>query len=375
MEHWIVRRAKPEEQPLLPALADRCFGYGDGWFSTNMAKMYTPKRPFYRDHLVVERDQTLAGMLAMNRQQWVVGDTALSCIGVGTVCTAPEFRGQGVLQRMMTSALHNMAFLDADFSFLCGRYTRYHHFGFEACGMWYDAEIAAKPAAGYTFRQLCELSPEERRAVVLFHEDRPIYGRRPEELLTEIGSEFGMCTYVVYQNGTLEGTIGFKPKLGEISELEIIGDTKTAAASFLASQGIERAKLVIPGYDADLLAQFPEAKSREEDGQFPPKDSLMIHVWHFEKMVGAWFPLHAQKNHLPDGELVLELPDSRLLIAVHLGVGTVTPTRRAPDVVLTHDEAVRFLFHPAGYAVNDAVDALSNAWFPLPFALMNGEDF
>lgn len=59
----------------------------------------------------------------------------LRCLSVGTVCTAPEARGQGVMTSLFAYLQRNV-FPDYDIITLSGRKTRYEHFGF-AKALWF----------------------------------------------------------------------------------------------------------------------------------------------------------------------------------------------------------------------------------------------
>ena len=51
------------------------------------------------------------------------------CLSIGTVCTAPAYRGQGIMTALFTR-LQEAVFPNYDIVTLCGKRERYEHFGF-----------------------------------------------------------------------------------------------------------------------------------------------------------------------------------------------------------------------------------------------------
>ena len=102
----------------------------------------------------------------------------------------------------------------------------------------------------------------------------------------------------------------------------------------------------------------------------------MIRVRHFGRVLQPWLTFQAAGNRLPEGEMILAVAGERLCLTVGAGNAQVASTARPPQLSLTREEAVRLFFHPAGLPVHDPVlDALCKAWFPLPLAFLNGDEF
>lgn len=70
-------------------------------------------------------EDSLAGMLSVYPCEY----KGLHCLSVGTVCTAPEFRGRGIMSRLF-GYLEEVVFPDYDLLTLAGKRERYEHFGF-----------------------------------------------------------------------------------------------------------------------------------------------------------------------------------------------------------------------------------------------------
>lgn len=368
-----IRVGKIGEEAALCALADRSFGYESGWFQHHMAKFYGGHLQHAPYHIVAEEDGKLVGMAALYRQHLWVEDTVLSMLGVGTVCTDPDYRKRGILQAVMTRIVEWADEQDADFVFLEGKYHRYHHFGFEAAGMHHEETVQAAPNDAYSFVPLDEMTAEECRFVQELEDSRPVHGVRPLELFAEIHRLEEARTYFVRKNGDAEGAIMLGKAGDVVLEVTTKSEPKAAIQALLASLGVEKAKVMIPLYDEALLQAFPQALPAQQRGEY---NGCMIRTKHFGKLLSAWLSYRAKRTSLPSGKLSLQLGEEALTVCVQGSTVAVCAAAEAPALRFSHDEAVKLLFLPcADNAPSSEAEHLLQAWFPLPLFIKNGDDF
>lgn len=95
----------------------------------------------------VRRDGKIVGMLSVYPNQY----RDLKCLSVGTVCTAQQYRGEGIMCRLF-AFLQEYEFPHYDIIVLCGKKTRYEFFGF-AKALWFPEYLfyPAKCTGGITY--------------------------------------------------------------------------------------------------------------------------------------------------------------------------------------------------------------------------------
>lgn len=109
-----------ESLPEAVAFANRQFGLD---FLQFQSKIYG--FPDVGETYTLRIKRQIAGMLSV----YPVKYRDVRCLSVGTVCTAPELRGQGVMTALF-GRLERDVFPDYDIVTLCGKRTRYECFGF-----------------------------------------------------------------------------------------------------------------------------------------------------------------------------------------------------------------------------------------------------
>lgn len=183
MEEIILETA--ESLPEAVAFANRQFGMD---FLQFQSKLYAC--PEAGETYTFRKDGQIAGMVS-------VYSTAYEdkrCLSVGTVCTAPEFRGQGIMAALF-EWLEKEVFTSYDIITLCGKRTRYERFGF-AKAMTYP-EYWFYPQGNGTLKLL----PATQSDCILLHNLWLRYGngvrRRMETILNVLisaGNEVHLLT-------------------------------------------------------------------------------------------------------------------------------------------------------------------------------------
>ena len=109
-----------ESLPEAVAFANRQFGVD---FLQFQSKLYG--YPGTGGTYTFRKDKRIAGMVSV----YPTAYRNLRCLSVGSVCTAPEFRGQGIMTALF-EALERVVFPNYDMITLCGKRARYERFGF-----------------------------------------------------------------------------------------------------------------------------------------------------------------------------------------------------------------------------------------------------
>ena len=202
MEHVILETA--ESLPEAVAFANRQFGLE---FLQFQSKVY--HYPHAGETYTLRKNGKIAGMLSVYPADY----QDMRCLSVGTVCTAPEFRGQGIMAALFEHLQRNV-FPNYDVVTLCGRRTRYERFGF-AKAMTFP-EYWFYPRHGSSL----QLNVAAERDDKLLYDLWENYGngvRRPEERMLSILKSAGHEVYLLF-DGTEWGYVSWKQQRQLITE-------------------------------------------------------------------------------------------------------------------------------------------------------------
>ncbi len=363
-------RGNPELYDDLMDFMNYVFGF-DGvreHFVRLLPKLYKPEHdPCHNNYIVTENGKLKAAVGAFDLELSVAGLT-LSCRGIGNVATHPNCRGQGLMQECITLALDDMIRDQVDLSVLGGQRQRYEYFGFEPCGVEYDAYCTNRnqrhyyrdvPFCELELRQLKKDDTDLLKQIFELHRSKPYHSVRAEEDLFDILCTWHQDPVAILRDGTF---IGYYT--GDLEELTLIDmdDFGDVIRNFIRQNGSVHVKF--PSYDLPLLKKIA-----------PLCDSLdmsnaeMFNVLNYRNVIEAFLRLKAAAEPLPDGSVCVLIhgwaKDEQLKITVKDNTVTVTPTRARPEFVLDHLEAMSFLFglySPAREQLKPAV----RAWLPVP---------
>ena len=110
---------------------------------------------------------SLVGMLSVYPCEY----KGLRCLSVGTVCTAPEFRGRGIMSRLF-GYLEEAVFPDYDLLTLAGKRERYERFGFAKALCFPEYQLSRKG--------------DDRDIIIC-----PVEDQREEGVLAELCDRYG----------------------------------------------------------------------------------------------------------------------------------------------------------------------------------------
>ena len=136
----IVRLAAADFEESL-AVKQVAFGMGPCGFTDLLPLLYRPIRADCE--YAVKRNGRICAVVGVFPMTWRVGDEELRVAGIGGVSTLPEFRGQGLMSRLMRHCVEVMKQEGFHLSWLGGQRQRYGYFGYESCGLAYTYSVSA----------------------------------------------------------------------------------------------------------------------------------------------------------------------------------------------------------------------------------------
>lgn len=159
----IIERLSPGEIGKAIRFANRQFGTDFLWLQP---KLY--RHPVYGDTYVCAENTEICGMLSVYPYRY----HGLHCLSIGTVCTAPEYRGQGIMRNLFAH-LETHVFPQFDLLTLTGKKRLYEQFGF------------AKAVCFPEYRYIPEKGTPFDRVI-------QIQGHEADDVLYSLYSKFGV---------------------------------------------------------------------------------------------------------------------------------------------------------------------------------------
>ncbi|MDR1630673.1 MAG: GNAT family N-acetyltransferase [Oscillospiraceae bacterium] len=380
--NYTLCKAKDADHDAFLTLINDVFEFDNqpgGGFLRFLPKLYKKEyTPCANNFVVYENGRMYAAVGLYYNTMHVCGKPLLTA-GIGNVAVHKDRRGAGYMKEAMRAAIADMKEKRADFSFLGGRRQRYMYFSYDHAVTRYQLDInqtsmahalrgkEVKPlkAVAVTSESTRELDDMHRLQSTL-----PLHMERPREAFFDIIRSWSTIPYAAYDGGRFAGYFLFNSARNHILEFypQTANDILPLIACALglaAEQGEERSiEVVVPEFDANILDRLlPLSEIHSID------HGEQISILNYKTVIEAFLHAKATYTPLPDGEVTLlihgEAGDEQLRLAVRGGKTFVETTSAAPNLELTHLEAVRLV----GSVYSEKRKYLPPAcaaWFPLP---------
>ena len=137
-DSYHIRQAQPSDIPALTALLNQAFQKDMG---TTVALFLQAK--WATSHSIAcTSDDVIVACVGHYAYTLHSDNRTIAAVGIGQVATDPQHRGQGLMRRLMTTALNSHP--EAELWWLWGLRPRYRHFGFDLGGSIWHGHIFNK---------------------------------------------------------------------------------------------------------------------------------------------------------------------------------------------------------------------------------------
>ncbi len=370
-----ARWAKDSEFDEILAKSNIIFG-GDG--NTDYFQGYHPKlyvaRNSASEHLVVDGEDGIEGILGVFPARLQVLDTILTVDGFGTMGVIKSARGKGHMNDPMNTAVATSS-ARADLAFLGGRRQRYEYFGFTPSGVQLSFSfnrdnakhsLDISKASEISFELLEECDSTSLSRIKELYRRRPAYALRDDKLLFATLHTCRSQVYKVLRCGEFYGYISCGGENRVINEIELCDNKRIALV--LASY-LERFEL--RGVAVSCVFEFDRDKLEALEA-VAENYSLVccenFQIFNFEKVVDAFIRLKGTYTDLLDSKACFEIEGyGKLTVEVKDGVGRAYLSDEAADIKLSRLAATRLFFGlPARVLRYPNISAEMMANLPLP---------
>lgn len=368
--------AQRSDQPAIVDFINYVFSYsGEPHdFKRLLPKVYGDHvcAPETAAHYVARRDGAIRALVAMLPLEMRVAGDRLSLGFVGSVSVHPYERGQGHMKRLMGDMLADARRRDLDMLVLGGQRQRYGYFGFERAGVglcYTVTETNLRHCLGQAgvsdiaFSPLTEAMPEDLAFVHRLCHAQRAHVERPENRLLDILHSWASDCLLIRRGGERIGYVS-----GAILEIGLTDESllPLVLRALLAAKGIERVELTVAPYETERI------RALRPLGEHCALRSLeMVNVLNWQRVLTALLRLKAGYMRLQDGRVTVAIDGAGYALHVRGGQPAVAPFSGAPDLSLSHLEAMQLFF---GLESAVCPHPFSN-WLPLPFFLSPVDGF
>lgn len=370
----MIRKGKIGEGNRVRDFADMCFftETSEERFETLLPKLYGEPEKTVKDHILLENDGRLKGLILPQTMIWKAGDRELLTGHIGTVCVSPDYRERGAMSRLMKTAVEELEKAGCVCIVLNGQRQRYEHYGFVPTGgkiqfVFRPANVKEEQAEGYELREFTQEDLEEIEKLFC---KNVLHMKRKKRDFSEILRSWSAQPLVLWnKDNKICGycTVVSQEKKVAIAELRLTDEKHLKPfLKCLFKKGFSQTVInIAPGTE-----EYAEAESLCEYYNILP--CFNIRILQFAPLVEALLEQKSRRIRLPLGNVKLLIEGYGLLeiTAAEKGVKAWKSEKKEDeaDMKLSYEQAVHLLFSP----LSSKREQLSGQWppaenwFPLP---------
>ena len=370
----MIRKGKIGEGNRVRDFADMCFftETSEERFETLLPKLYGEPEKTVKDHILLENDGRLKGLILPQTMIWKAGDRELLTGHIGTVCVSPDYRERGAMSRLMKTAVKELEKAGCVCIVLNGQRQRYEHYGFVPTGgkiqfVFRPANVKEEQAEGYELREFTQEDLEEIEKLFC---KNVLHMKRKKRDFSEILRSWSAQPLVLWnKDNKICGycTVVSQEKKAAIAELRLTDEKHLKPfLKCLFKKGFSQTVInIAPGTE-----EYAEAESLCEYYNILP--CFNIRILQFAPLVEALLEQKSRRIRLPLGNVKLLIEGYGLLeiTAAEKGVKAWKSEKKEDeaDMKLSYEQAVHLLFSP----LSSKREQLSGQWppaenwFPLP---------
>lgn len=370
----MIRKGKIGEGNRVRDFADMCFftETSEERFETLLPKLYGEPEKTVKDHILLENDGRLKGLILPQTMIWKAGDRELLTGHIGTVCVSPDYRERGAMSRLMKTAVEELEKAGCVCIVLNGQRQRYEHYGFVPTGgkiqfVFRPANVKEEQAEGYELREFTQEDLEEIEKLFC---KNVLHMKRKKRDFSEILRSWSAQPLVLWnKDNKICGycTVVSQEKKAAIAELRLTDEKHLKPfLKCLFKKGFSQTVInIAPGTE-----EYAEAESLCEYYNILP--CFNIRILQFAPLVEALLEQKSRRIRLPLGNVKLLIEGYGLLeiTVAEKGVKAWKSEKKEEeaDMKLSYEQAVHLLFSPLSSKREQLSGQWTPAenWFPLP---------
>ena len=346
-------------------------------FENLLPKLYHVDDDAMACHYALRRNGAICAIVGLYPLFWNIGSTTLRMAGIGGVSTHPDYRGQGMMQRLMNHCVDTMKKEKYHLSWLGGQRQRYGYFGYETCGVELRFQLT-KRNLRHCFNEPSEIRFEPLKceqidrikSVKKLHDTQSVRANRSQYDFYSLLRSWTSVPYVALRDGPVDDeNVGYlvHDRNGILVEIVGLDDHITFEINRAwVEQGTQDSASIHMGPIArGLLSQLAETCESTAVGH-----SANWLVFDWCTVITTLLSARHTVTPMPSGRVTISLGEYGT-VAVNLEENKVTCKRVDEQPMLTCDDkmAHRLFFGPLPPSQVVALPleaALLESWCPLP---------
>ena len=298
---------------------------------------------------VVDENNKPLGAVGLYDIDYVIGEKHVRAKGIGNVAVHPRHRSKGYMIDCMNASLKDAIDSGAAMVVLGGVRHRYNHFGFEKCAPEYCFSVSPR-SIRYV---LGDYVPSLRIAQVKANDDyyldsifelqqkQPFHAVRNRRELYEILISWQSVPYVFLDEDTV---VGYAIRAGQ-SVPDFYTDNPGYIDDMIVCMSEKCGSLSyeMPLFNNEINDRLSVFASSQDI-----QANECVNVLNWESILDAMMKLKASSGKMSEGSFVFEIDGYRAKETVELsfsgGVASAMKTYKAPDLKLSHLEAMDLFF-------------------------------
>lgn len=371
----IIRKGRLGEGKRVRDFADMCFftETSEERFETLLPKLYGEPEKTVKEHILLEDDGELKGLILPQAMTWKAGERDLLAGHIGTVCVSPDYRERGAMRRLMKAAIEELEKAGCVYIVLNGQRQRYEHYGFIPTGsktqfVFCPANIKGEQAEGYELRAFMPENLE--KAEKLFCKNNPHMSRERKDFADILCSWSAHPLVLWNKDNKICGycTVVSQGETAAIAELRLTDEKHLKPLlKCLFARGFSQIMInIAPGTE-----EYTEAGLLCEYYNIVP--CYNIRIVQFAPLVETLLEQKRRRFGLPQGEAELLIEGYGFLEIKVTEESVKTRIWEGKDkeahMKLSYEQAVHLLFSPLSLEREKLFGQcpFTASWLPLPF--------
>ena len=378
-----IERLRAGDYDELLAMMNRVFRKPEGnTFDIFLPVMWERDDERMSKHLAIRADGKIAAVVGIYPLPAVVAGIPVAFSTIGNVATLPEYEGRGMMKRLMTEAVREAKETGLEVARLSGARQRYNRYGFDKAGVDHlfrlrpknlldfyggkrlesgETVYAGSPFSGgvgferaLTFRQVGPDDGDLLSRVMELQKQSEIYALRGDakQFFKTLSAYKSKILAAIDREGDVTGYLCASESGADIVEHRAGTpfDAYRMICEWLLCSGVGELTVRTASFETELnrlLGRICESWTTSEPSMFNPL--------RWENLLRGLLKIKAKYTAVPETELTLKVEGDGIFT---FRGAECRETDNAPDLALSHLDAVRFLLGslPA-QSVADIADA------------------
>ena len=358
----------------LMSFLEESYNHPENFFQSYYPQVWKKQTIQYENRYLIKKRNKIVSHVGLFPLIFVMdGKTEVKMGGIGGVATKPDYRGQGLMAKLLKYTIHKMEEKKNCLSILWGSRHRYGHFGWELSGREFEFVITKGTLERLDYLHLINIwrykgNKNDLEKIIQLHKKDPLRIKRTKSEYSQIFKKTHIETWLGKKGHNRSYVVLDTDKK---SIVEFGGNSQIfleTILSILKKMNLEKITIKSPVYPSELV----KTCYRIAD-DWTVRPFVNIKIINLKETIKSFLPQIKSKweklNLTGEYTLILKIKETRKIVQLKLDAtkNVEITDKMIPGKILTlsEKEMVRLLFDSCDRANNS--DGILNLIFPLDF--------